>query len=90
MYRDITLPARFHQVHDDENAIYVANQYRSPSFYAEEVILPNSGNGLEPVLNLELSIEEGTANDVRKALEDALTWFHHVEAHLPGGTEVNR
>lgn len=90
MSQNITVPARFHQVHDDADAIYVANQYRGPSFYAEEVILPNSGNGFEPVLNFELSIEEGSANDVRKALEDALTWFHHIESQLPGGTELNR
>lgn len=90
MTQTTTIPARFKQVHDGEDTLFIANELRGKWADADEVILPHNGTGLEPLHNLYVGVEEGAIWEVREALEEALEWFHRIEAQLTGGTEVNR
>lgn len=90
MTQTTTIPARFKQVHDGEDIHFVANELRGTWFDAEEVILPHSGNGLDPLYNLTGGVEEGNIWELEEALVEALEWVHKIKAQLPNGTELNR
>lgn len=55
---------------------------------AEEVILPHKS--LAPVYNLRIELEETSIEELRDALEEALTWTHRVEAYLPISAEATK
>lgn len=86
----IPIPERFRQVHDGEDIHFVANELRGTWFDAEEVILPHSGNGLDPLYNLTGGVEEGNIWELEETLVEALEWVHKIKAQLPNGTELNR
>ena len=89
MPEPITLPARFRQEHEGDDAIFLANEHSGPWVDAEEMILPHNGTGLTPLFNLQVGVIEGTLPEIREAITEALDWLHRIEAQLPGGTETN-
>ncbi|MUN55321.1 hypothetical protein GMA10_08890 [Kocuria koreensis] len=85
-----TIPARFRQEHEGEDAIFLANEHTGRWVDAEEIILPHNGTGLTPLFNLQVGVIEGTLPEIREAITEASNWLHRIEAQLPGGTEVNQ
>lgn len=85
-----TIPARFRQEHEGDDAIFLANEHSGPWVDADEVVLPHNGTGLTPLFNLQVGVIEGTLPEIREAITEALDWLHRIEAQLPGGTEVNQ
>ncbi|MGK4187786.1 hypothetical protein AB0X98_06370 [Rothia koreensis] len=83
-----TIPARFRQEHEGNDAIFLANEHIGRWVDAEEMILPYDDP--EPKYNLQAGVIEGTLPEIREAITEALDWLHRIEAQLPGGTEVNQ
>lgn len=87
--RPANVPPRFRAECDTDGSLlfWGADLVAEDDFYAESVRYPRAPEDTR--YNLELTITEGTSEEIRAALDRLCAWWASQEAHLDG-TEVTR